>query len=217
MTLTEQLKQFREATLTRMPQSIIQTFQDGIQQIKEDQLKENALQKGDSIPNFSLYNIGGQVTPLIDVHQSDFLVLNFYRGGWCPYCNMELREYERLKNDFKKARANIVAISAEIPQLATQTSQKNKLSFPVLTDINAQFMKQIGLVFQLNEKTKSDYASFGMDFQKIHGNEHYELPVPAIYVIDKNFKIVFVHFEADYMTRIEPKQVLTILNKEFNH
>ncbi|TPN84740.1 peroxiredoxin-like family protein [Aquimarina algicola] len=216
MTLTEQLQQFRDATMTRMPKSIIQTFKNDIKEINASRLKENALQKGDIIPDFSLTDNQGNKILLREMVQSEFLILNFYRGGWCPYCNLELQEYERLKDDFKKAGADIIAISAEVEEFATQTTQKNSLSFPVLTDKDAQFMKAIGIVFQLNEQTKKDYAGFGMDFTKIHGNENYELPVPAVYVIDKNREIVFVHFEADYMTRIEPKQILTILkNKSY--
>ncbi len=214
MTLTNQLKEFRDATMNRMPQSIIQTFNDGIKEIKTNQLKENALQMGDTIPDFSLRAIDGNTIQLSDLHESEFLILNFYRGGWCPYCNMELRAYERLKKNFEELGVNIVAISAEISQLAAQTVQKNNISFPVLTDVDAQFMKKVGIVFKLNEKTKKDYVSFGMDFTQIHGNENYELPVPAIYVINKDMEIVFVHFEADYMTRIEPEQVLSIIKNQ---
>ena len=214
MTLTKQLKEFRDATMNRMPQSIIQTFNDGIEEIKSNRLKENALQMGDTIPDFSLRNINGNTIQLSDVHQSKFLILNFYRGGWCPYCNMELRAYERLKKNFEELGVNIVAISAEIPQLAAQTTQKNAITFPVLTDVDAQFMKKVGIVFQLNEKTKKDYVGFGMDFTQIHENENFELPVPAVYVINKDMEIVFVYFEADYMRRIEPEQVLSIIKNQ---
>lgn len=214
MTLTKQLKEFHDATMSRMPQSIIQTFNDGIEEIRENGLKESALQKGDAIPDFSFKDIDGNTIQLSDVHQSELLVLNFYRGGWCPYCNMELREYERLKKSFEEQGAKIVGISAEVPQLAAQTTQKNAISFPVLTDVDAQFMKKVGIVFSLNEKTKKDYVGFGMDFTQIHGNENYELPVPAVYVINKDMEIVFVHFEADYMTRIEPEQVLSAIKNK---
>ncbi len=214
MTLAKQLKEIRDATMNRMPQSIIQTFKDGIEEIKTNRMKDNALQKGDILPDFSLNDAKGNTIQLEDVHLSEYLILNFYRGGWCPYCNLELREYERLKKDFEKISTNIVAISVEVPQLTTKTAEKNALTFPVLTDTDAQFMKQVGIVFQLNEKTKNDYKGFGMDFTQIHGNENYELPVPAVYVINKNLEIVFVHFEADYMTRIEPTEVLNIIKNQ---
>lgn len=217
MSLTDELKEVREATLIRMPKNIVQTFEDGIEEIRTNRLKENALQIGDIIPSSTLTDAKGNLHQLSELNNSEYLILNFYRGGWCPYCNMELREYERLSKDFQDIGANIIGISAEVPQLADQTRQKNTLSFPVLTDVDARLMKEIGIVFQLNEKTKKDYTSFGMDFTQIHGNDNYELPVPAVYVIDKNMKIVFLHFEANYMTRIEPKEVLDILRNGQNN
>ena len=75
----------------------------------------------------------------------------------------------------------------------------------------SNFMKELGIVFQINETSKENYKGFGMDFTKIHGNENYELPVPCVYVVNKDWEIVFVHFEEDYMTRLEPTDLLTYL------
>ena len=211
MTLQSQLKQMQNATMARMPQHILQVFNDSIQQIRKNQLKENALQIGDVIPDISLQNIHRNPVAISDLLRTKFLILNFYRGGWCPYCNMELREYERLRNDFLRLGADIVGISAEIPELVNQTTIKNTLSFPVLTDVDAKMMKAIGIVFQLDKASKKEYINFGVDLTKIHGNHNYELPVPAVYVINENMEIVFVHFEEDYMTRLEPLELLNIL------
>ena len=211
MTLQSQLKQMQNATMARMPQHILQVFNDSIQQIRKNQLKENALQIGDVIPDISLQNIHRNPVAISDLLRTKFLILNFYRGGWCPYCNMELREYERLRNDFLRLGADIVGISAEIPELVNQTTIKNTLSFPVLADVDAKMMKAIGIVFQLDKASKKEYINFGVDLTKIHGNHNYELPVPAVYVINENMEIVFVHFEEDYMTRLEPLELLNIL------
>ena len=213
MTLQEQVKQMRDATSERMPKAIIEVFINSISEIKTNKLKESALQVGDKIEDYSLTDIEGKSINLSTFIQSDYLILNFYRGGWCPYCNMELREYDRLKNDFKEQGANIIAISPEIPELANQTTDKNKLSYPVLTDTDSLFMKKVGIVFQLDEDSKREFVNFGMDFTKINGNEDFELPVPAVYVINKNMEVVFVHFEEDYMTRLEPSELLEIIEK----
>ncbi|WP_298508090.1 peroxiredoxin-like family protein [uncultured Kordia sp.] len=211
MKLQEQLKAVRDATMARMPKSVIDTFTNSIENIRNDQLQQKALQVGDTIPNIPLIDNYGNSIDLKEIQQNEFLILNFYRGGWCPYCNMELREFERLRDAFKKADTDIVAISAELPQLATQTVQKNTISYPILTDRNAAFMKAIGIVFELDEASKKEFDNFGMDFSKIHGNHNNQLPVPAIYVIDRHQKIVFIHFEADYMTRMEPSELLKTL------
>ncbi|WP_420571641.1 peroxiredoxin-like family protein [Kordia sp.] len=211
MKLQEQLKIVRDATMERMPKSVIDTFTKSIENIRNNQLQQNALQVGDTIPNISLIDNYGNDVSIKEIQESEFLILNFYRGGWCPYCNMELREFERLRSEFKAVNSDIIAISAELPQLATQTTQKNTISYPILTDRNAEFMKTIGIVFELDEASKKEFDNFGMDFSKIHGNHNNELPVPAIYVIDSNQKIIFIHFEADYMTRMEPSILLETL------
>lgn len=211
MTLQEQLKQMRNAIMERMPQSIIKVFTDSIDDIRKNKLKENALQVGDYVPNMNLLDNSGDSSLLSDLIEQKFLILNFYRGGWCPYCNMELREYERLREAFNELNADIVGISAEISELANATTNKNALSFPVLTDVDAQLMKAIGIVFKLDEASKKEFENFGMDFTKIHGNNNFELPVPAVYIINKKMEVVFAHFEEDYMTRIEPTELLHIL------
>ena len=213
MTLEEQLTQIRENGFARMPIAIVEVLIDGIKEISESDLKQNALKTGDKAPDASFLNTNGQPTLLSSLLKNDYLIINFYRGGWCPYCNLELRTYESLKADFNKLGANIVAISAEKPELTAQTSQKNTITFPVLSDENALVMKQFGIVFQLNEKLKKEYANFGLDLNNIHGNSNFELPVPAVYIIDKAFNIVFTHFEADYTTRLEPKTLLNVLKK----
>lgn len=211
MTLQEQLKQMRDATMNRMPQNIIQVFKDSINEIKENKLKENTLQIGNIIPDTPLHSIHNEVTLLSNIDYTNFLILNFYRGGWCPYCNMELREYEKLRKDFNLEGTDIIGISAERVELAKQTHSKNSLSLPIFTDVDAKLMKAIGIVFQLDEASKKEYKNFGMDLTKIHGNNNYELPVPAIYVINKKREIVYTHFEEDYMTRLEPKELLSII------
>lgn len=211
MKLEEQLKQMRDSVMEKMPASAIKIMTDGFEEIRNSQLKENALQINDIVPNVTLFDPNGDSYVLNELITQDFLILNFYRGGWCPYCNMELRAYEALRNDFKTIGADIVGVSAEVQELGKQTHNKNALTFPVLTDKDAEFMKAIGIVFELNEETKQLYKNFGMDFTKIHGNDNFELPIPAIYVINKNREIIFKHIEEDYTTRLEPKDLLNSL------
>lgn len=214
MTLQEQLRHMRKTTMERMPQSIIKVFTDSIAEIRKNQLQEKALQVEDFIPDMNLQSIHGEKTLLSDLQRTEFLILNFYRGGWCPYCNMELREYEKLQKTFNELGIDVIGISAENPELANTTVNKNALSFPVLTDVDAQLMKAIGIVFQLDEASKKEFENFNMDFTKIHGNNNFELPVPAIYVMNKEMEVVFVHFEEDYMTRLEPTELLNIMKNK---
>ncbi|WP_394746930.1 peroxiredoxin-like family protein [Spongiimicrobium salis] len=209
--LDKQLKQMRQATMERMPQHIIEVFKNGLQEIINSGLREKSLQLGDTVPNAPLTTMTGETKAVEEYIASEYLILNFYRGGWCPYCNLELREYERLQNDFSEIGVSILAISAERPQLTNDTALKNILTYPIATDVDARFMKTLGIVFSLDEATKKEYRNFGIDLGHIHGNNNDELPVPAVYVINKNREIVFVHFEEDYMTRLEPLTLLEVL------
>lgn len=214
MKLQQQLKQITAAGFDRMPQPIAKILVDGIEEIKNDGLKNRALKVGDSIPDFQLTDINYQQHTLSNLMHKDFLVLNFYRGGWCPYCNMELRAYEKLRADFLAINTDIIAISAEKSTFAAATINKNQITYPILTDTAAELMKKIGIVFQLNEQLRIEYKKFGIDLTRLHENTNDELAIPAIYVINKDLKVVFVHIEENYMTRLEPNDLLTILTKK---
>jgi peroxiredoxin len=214
MRLGKQLKQMKEASIERMPQSIIQIFENSIEEIKNSGLKEKALKIGEQIPDLPLTSIDGETILLSELQKTDYLILNFYRGGWCPYCNMELREYERLRKDFIQLNTDILGISAERVEYTSQTFDKNSLSFPILTDVNAQLMKEIGIVFQLDTASKEEYINFGIHLDEIHANNSFELPVPAVYIINKDREIVHVHIEEDYMTRLEPSILLELIKNK---
>ena len=214
MTLEAQLKQITAAGFDRMPQPIAKILADGIEEIKNSGLKNSALKIGDTLPDFPLTDVNNKQHTLSSLIHKDFLVLNFYRGGWCPYCNMELRAYDKLRGEFLAVETDIVAISAEKPTFAARTTNKNQISYPVLTDTAAELMKKIGIVFQLNEPLKREYKNFGIDLTILHGNINDELAIPAVYVINKYLEVVFVHLEADYMTRLEPNALLPILREK---
>ncbi len=208
MSLKNKLEQITEAGFNKMPQPIAQIIADGITELKNSDLKAKALKVGDNIPNIPLIDSNNNTVALTDFIKEEFLVLNFYRGGWCPYCNLELRAYEQLMPKFNRNKTNIVAISGELPNFTQQTAQKNLLSFPVLTDQDGTLMEALGIKFALGEKLREEYKNFGLDLNRFHGNTNQELMVPAVYIIDKNLKIVFAHIEEDYMTRAEPQEVL---------
>ncbi|WP_109437362.1 peroxiredoxin-like family protein [Aquimarina sp. AU119] len=216
MTLKQQLIQISDAGFSRIPKAIAQVLLDGIKEVRLSNLKKNALKKGDYVPDLEVLNSFGISTSIQELVTHKLLIINFYRGGWCPYCNTELRAYEKLKEDFAELGAGIVAISAETPEITIQTSNKNHLSFPVLSDQNAKLMKAFGIVFQLNKKLREEYTNFGINLSEIHDNSNYELPVPAIYVINKDLEIVYDYFEENHMLRLEPKDLLNVLKDEIS-
>lgn len=214
MSLKEQLDNFKEIGFSQMPIEVAKILLDGIEEVIQSNIAETSLKKGDKIPDFNLPDIHGNNLNIKKLINKEFLIINFYRGGWCPYCNMELQEYERLKDTLESAGASIVAISPEKSKYILSTSDKNALTFNILSDENTIVMKQFGIVYQLNEEMKNIYRDFGIDLTKNNGNSNFELPIPATYIINKNMEILFAHVEADYTTRFEPSQLLKILKQQ---
>lgn len=214
MSLSKSLNQVTASGFEKMPHSIAKVLSDGIKELKTDNLASNALRSGDEIPDIQLtLTKNGEKRSLRAFMKNDFLILNFYRGGWCPYCNLELRAYEELMKQFEQASANIISISTELPDFTMSTSVRNKLSHPILTDLNAELSKEIGIAFKLNKDLQREYANFGINLSELHGNDKNELLVPAIFIIDRNMKIVWSHIEENYMIRAEPSEVLKELQK----
>lgn len=211
MSLTNQLEELTNQAFSNMPEHLAQGLKAGIQEVRTSQLKQNALKVGDKIKNLSLLNIYGEQISLKSLITKDYLLLNFFRGSWCPFCSMELREYERLKEKFLKSNIDIVAISPEVAKYSKKTKEDNFLSFEILSDENSKVMKEFGIVFTLSNEVKKIYEDFKIDLKEQNGNITYKMPVPATYVVDKNFNIVFAHFEEDYTTRCEPKDVLEFI------
>ena len=211
MSLTEELKEKREAAAIRIPQEKYAVMQASTKQLQETQFSEQAFKTGQVLPSFELPNAKEYTVRSEDLLKNGPLVISFYRGGWCPYCNMELRALQQVLDKIKEAGAQLVAISPETPDNSLTTSEKNELTFEVLSDIDNKYAKQLGLVFQMPEDLREVYHSFNINVPKHNGNQDYELPMPATYVVNTNGEILFHFVPEDYTYRLDPEEVLKAL------
>jgi peroxiredoxin len=141
-------------------------------------------------------------------------VISFYRGGWCPYCNIELRKLLRVLPEIKKLGASLVAISPQLPDNSLTTEEKNHLEFPVLSDVGNVVARRFGIVFTLPEELLQAYESFHHGLRKMNGEDGAtELPIPATLVLDRNGVIRFAFVDEDYTRRLDPEFVLGKLQK----
>ena len=208
MTLSTQLNQTKDAASKNIPADIYQIMTNATEELIKSGIAEQAPKTGDSLANFELYNQLGEKRSLSELTQSGPVVVTFYRGGWCPYCNLELRAYQAVLNDIQAAGATLVAISPELPDESLSTKEKNELEFEVLTDTNSNYAKELGLIFNLPEELRSIYLNFGIDVQKHNGENQFDLPLAATFVIDTNGIIVSAFVDADYTKRKEPAEVV---------
>jgi peroxiredoxin len=211
MTLQQQLNKLKEENLAKFPEEVKNVLLGDLKELKESGLIEKAPNMGDTLKDFSLTNHRNEIIRLIDLRKQGPVVITFYRGGWCPYCNLELRAYQQILPQIKAAGASLIAITPEVPDESLTTSERHALEFEVLTDKNSDYAREIGIVFTVNEKVRPIYESFGIDLEKHNGREQFDIPLAATYLINSNGIIVFAVVEADYTIRAEPADVVKVL------
>ncbi|NCN26789.1 AhpC/TSA family protein [bacterium] len=174
-------------------------------------ISEKARKKGSQYINFTLPDANGKNVSISELLKKSAVVLNFYRGGWCPYCNQQLAEYQARISEISSAGGQLVAVSPEKPSSAQDTVTKSDLEFAVLSDSHNKVARQYGLVFKIENDLKDVYLKMGLDLEKNQGNNSWELPLPATYVISKSGEIVYSFVEVDYKKRASVDDVVEAL------
>ena len=209
-TLESQLSAKRSAS--KAPPNVKAIMQKATTELKKSGLKK-AIVMGKKAPDFTLESFKEDSFRLKDALKKGPVVITFYRGGWCPYCNLQLKAYEQRFQDFKDTGATVIAISPEKPENAQATADANKVSFDLLYDEDNRVAKRYGLVFQVGDDLKEVYKSFGIDLEKSQGNNNWELPLAATYVIGKDGVVLYSFIEADYTKRAEPQVLIDLLKR----
>jgi len=184
-----------------------QKYAEGIAAVVESNIVGNALQVGETAINFTLPNALGKKITLYDELENGPVILMWYRGGWCPYCNMQLHYMQEMLPEFKKLGASLLAITPETPDNSISTKEKNDLEFEVLSDLDNKVGYEYKVVFKLTEDVKEIYEN-GFELSKFNGNDKGELPLAATYIIGQNKVIQYAFLDADYRNRAEPQDLL---------
>ena len=171
-------------------------------------LNAKGLNMDENAPDFVLPNAFGHLISLSDCLKTGPVVLKFYRGDWCPLCNLDLREIQKHMNQFNELNTKILAISPQKPDNALSITQKNELEFEVLSDSNQEVIKAYKLQFDPGK----DYHQ-RRDISVLNGDGSTTLPVPATFVINQDFTIIASHVEANYTERMLPDEILKTLRK----
>jgi peroxiredoxin len=183
------------------------------EKLAASQTAENALAVGDTVPDFTLPNVSGDPVSLHDLLDKGPVVLNFYRGGWCPFCNLELQALQARLPEIRALDATLVGISPETPDNSLTAIEKHQLEFEVLSDVGNRIARSFGLLFTVYEEMRPLYLKWGLDVPASNGDDSWELPVPATYVIGRNGVIHAAHVDKDYTRRMEPDAVITALQE----
>lgn len=189
-----------------------EAFEAGIEEVRRSGILESAIGVGDRAIDFELPEIGGRELRLSELWATGPVVLVYYRGGWCPYCNQYLSVLQKSLLDIHALDAQLVAVSPELPASGAATQEKNKLTYPLLSDAGNRVAREYGLVFRISDKVIPYYDQF-FDIQQYNGDRSYELPLAATYVIDGQGTVRYAFLDADYKRRTDPQEVLAVLRR----
>ena len=212
-TLGAQLREYKQNFIQRVDPARVAVMETATAALRATGIEQQALNVGDLVPPLSMPDALGRTVDLHELWQQGPLVVVFYRGGWCPYCNLELRAWQHELDSLAQLGATLVAISPQTPDTSLSTAEKNELRFPVLSDSQLEAAKAFGVGFDMPAELVKLYSGIGHDLPVINGNGQWYLPIPATYVIGVEGRILFAHLDADYRERAEPAVVMACLRQ----
>jgi peroxiredoxin len=214
MSLKERLAEYRAGWYQRVPAERQAIMQRHIEQLRNGAIARTMLKAGDRAPTIVLGNAKGKTVDVGRLRKNGPVIVAFYRGGWCPYCNLELKAFQEVLPEIAAAGASLVAISPEKPDDTLSTAEKNALTFEVLSDVGQKVGRAFGLVYEFTDELKSAYQGFGLDIPARNGAPgEWALPVSATYVIDRDGLIIYAYTDVDYRDRADPRDVLKVLTQ----
>jgi peroxiredoxin len=209
--LKDRITEFMSGISKHAPPEVLATLGAELKKLAESGIATRALQVGANAPDFSLPDARGGTVSLSALLAKGPAVVTFYRGGWCPFCDLQLRAYQGVLGAIHDLGAQLVAVSPQTPDYAQEDVDKKHLTFPVLTDAHNAVARRYGLVFALSEPLKALQTGFGNPIPKFNGDESWELPMPGTFVLDRGGVVRLAHLDPNYTLRLEPAAILEAL------
>jgi peroxiredoxin len=211
-TYAQQRDEFNAELVAQTPTEVVEGFGRFVAEQAAVDYAALAPVVGDRAPGFTLPDqLGRQVSLAGELKQGP-VVLIFYRGEWCPYCNLMLRTYGSRAAEFSARGARLVAVSPQTPDNSLTMSEKHNLAFPVLSDAGGEVIGAYGLAYDVEGHSRDTLQSVGVDLAAFNGKGGWILPAPAVFVIDRTGIIRFAVVEGDYTQRVEPDEALAALD-----
>jgi peroxiredoxin len=211
-TIAEQVNDVKAAAASRLPAEVVAVFASDQAALAADGIPVGAVAAGDTLDAFTLPDATGQARTLDELTSEGPAVIVFYRGGWCPYCNLTLRTYERdLLPQLAAYSARLVAISPETPDASLTTQERAELTYTVLSDTGAQLAATLGITFDPSEEGLAAQRKLGVDIRTTRADGGTLLPMPTVLIVDQGHTVRFVDIHPDYTGRTEVTDILAAL------
>ncbi|MDH5613004.1 MAG: AhpC/TSA family protein [Gammaproteobacteria bacterium] len=211
-TLREQTQKALQDFMSAIPEDAQHIVMGAFERLMDSVAGDDAPSVGDMAPDFELPNMRGGNTRLSERLYQGPVVLSFYRGGWCPFCNLEFKALSDIFPEIEARGASMIGISPEIPDASLTTIEKHNLPFEVLSDVGNKIADEYGLVMSIYEELRPLYQQWGLDVPAANGDDSYQLPIPATYIIKQDGHIHSCYVNKDYTSRMEPKDILAALD-----
>lgn len=206
--LKQQIDELNDNLAKQFPPEILNAFSQSIEELKALGIEESSIGIGECFPDFSLINTKNEIVGLKELLKKGPVIAAFFRGNWCPYCNLELKALQDNLSEITAANSTLIAISPQNAVHNEELKSNHQLGFELLMDNNNQLAKQVGISFGLQDAIIPVYDSLGIRLADYNGNDHNELPVPAVFVIDKDGRITYKFVDTNYMNRINILQLI---------
>ena len=211
-TIQEQSDQLQAASAGRLPAEVAAAFARDRAGLRERGKPVDAVSPGDLLEDFTLPDVTGKDVSLSELVADGPAVLVFYRGGWCPFCNLALHQYQaELVPQLSRFPARMVAISPQAPDESLSTAEKHALQFPVLSDAGARVARQLGVTFQPAEDVLEAQRALGLDIRETNAEGATELPMPTVVVDDRDRVVRFADVHPDCTSRTEVQAIISAL------
>lgn len=212
-TVNEELLEMEKRSSERLPKELADAGKKAEAEIRASGILETALNVGDKMPAFALKDAYDKEVSSGELLANGHIVLVFYRGAWCPYCNLYLRGLQQRLSDFSGRGAQLVAISVEPPDRSLKVVKDNKLEYTVLSDPGLATARKFGIAYKLPKVLDDAVKGRGFDIGEYNGMEDSELPVSATYVISREGTIEYAFLEIDYKKRAAPEDIVGVLDR----
>jgi peroxiredoxin len=213
MLLDERLRALRTKESADTPGEMKDVLSNELKALISSGQAGRALKVGKRAPDFVLPDTAGNAVSSVELLKNGPLVVTFYRGAWCPFCNADLQAMEAAAERVRSFGASLVAISPQTPDNSRKSLQDNHLSFPILSDKNCELAEKFGIRWMPSQALQGVYRNFGTDVGTFNGDGSWALPMPARYVIATNGEIVYAKINPNYTHRPEPGDVCPVLEK----
>lgn len=213
MSLRAELDAFYQARQEQIPLEIREIMARSAATLAAGGQADRAVAVGEAAPSFTLPSATGRIITLAGCLAEGPVVLTFYRGAWCPYCNLTLHALQQAHAAIKARGAQLIAISPQIPDESLSLAEKHQLGFDVLSDIGCATATEYGLSFDIGEELAGVYDRLGFEMERVNAGHARTLPLPATFVIAPDGTIAWAFVDTDYTKRAEPADILAALDE----